>query len=114
MRVLRVAENFPRRVGVAAMAVLAFSNGWAQDGPETTAGSDRAALVALYNATGGPAWKDSSNWLTAAPLADWFGVAVDGRGARSAPGLGRERPKGPDSSHRSELGRAPGPRPLAE
>ncbi len=80
MRVLRVAENFPRRVGVAAMAVLAFSNGWAQDGPETTAGSDRAALVALYNATGGPAWKDSSNWLTAAPLADWFGVAVDGRG----------------------------------
>ena len=80
MRLLRVAENFPRRVGVAVMAVLAFSNGWAQDGPETTALSDRAALVALYNATGGPAWKDNSNWLTAAPLADWFGVAVDGRG----------------------------------
>ena len=42
---------------------------------------DRAALVALYRATNGASWVDSSNWATAAPLGEWFGVQtdVDGR-----------------------------------
>ena len=35
------------------------------------------ALVALYNATDGPNWKDNSNWLTDAPLDDWAGVSAD-------------------------------------
>ena len=39
--------------------------------------SDRAALVALYNATDGPNWTDKANWLTEAPLGDWEGVATD-------------------------------------
>ena len=42
--------------------------------------SDRDILVALYEATGGPYWVNSSNWLTKAPLQDWHGVAVDGEG----------------------------------
>ena len=41
---------------------------------------DRAALVALYEATNGPNWINSENWLTDAPLADWYGVTTDERG----------------------------------
>ena len=41
---------------------------------------DRAALVALYRATGGPDWVVSWNWLTDLPLRDWFGVRVDADG----------------------------------
>ena len=39
--------------------------------------TDRAALVALYNATGGSNWRVSNNWLTNAQLSDWFGVNTD-------------------------------------
>ena len=39
--------------------------------------SDRAALETLYNATGGPNWTDDTNWLTDAPLGDWYGVTTD-------------------------------------
>ncbi len=35
---------------------------------------DRAALVALYNATGGDDWEDNDNWLTDARLSKWYGV----------------------------------------
>ena len=57
-------------VAVAADAV-------AQDDAE----SDRAALEALYHATGGDGWADNTNWLSDRPLADWFGVEAlpDGR-----------------------------------
>ena len=37
---------------------------------------DRAALTALYNATDGPNWRDSTNWLTDAPLDEWYGVTT--------------------------------------
>ena len=42
--------------------------------------SDRAVLVILYNATDGPNWKNNTNWLTDAPLGDWYGVEVDDAG----------------------------------
>jgi len=35
---------------------------------------DRAVLVRLYNATDGPNWVNSENWLTDAPLGEWYGV----------------------------------------
>ena len=35
---------------------------------------DEAALVAFYNATDGPNWRNNTNWLTDAPLDDWAGV----------------------------------------
>ncbi|MYA76188.1 MAG: hypothetical protein F4132_13185 [Gemmatimonadetes bacterium] len=38
---------------------------------------DREALVMLYNATGGPDWRNSYNWLTEAPLGEWYGVTTD-------------------------------------
>ena len=48
----------------------------AADGLATTA-SDRAALVALYEATGGSNWESNDNWLTDAPLGEWYGVETD-------------------------------------
>ena len=41
---------------------------------------DRATLVALYNAMDGPNWVNGDNWLTAAPLSDWYGVRTDAAG----------------------------------
>jgi len=46
----------------------------------TVASSDRAALVALYNATDGPNWANSENWLTDAALEEWHGVTTDSLG----------------------------------
>ncbi len=46
----------------------------------TSDGADRAALVALYNATNGPNWANNDNWLTDAPLSEWHGVTTDDDG----------------------------------
>ena len=42
--------------------------------------TERAALVALYYATDGPNWIRKDNWLTDAPLDEWYGVTVDDHG----------------------------------
>ncbi len=42
----------------------------------TSPESDREALVALYNATGGPNWTKNANWLSDAPLDQWHGVRI--------------------------------------
>ncbi len=39
--------------------------------------ADRAALVALYNATDGPNWNHNQNWLSDEPLDEWYGVTVE-------------------------------------
>ena len=39
--------------------------------------ADREALVALYNATGGPNWVDNDNWLSDVPISGWYGVTTD-------------------------------------
>ena len=65
--------------GALAAAVLwgtFAAHAWAQD--DTAA--DRAVLEALYDATGGDAWTDSTNWKTAGALDTWFGVTTDDAG----------------------------------
>ena len=47
-----------------------------QTSPET----DREALIALYNATGGPNWSGNYNWLSDVPISEWEGVTTDGNG----------------------------------
>ena len=44
------------------------------------AATDRAALVALYNATGGANWRNKGNWLSDAPMGEWHGVTTDSDG----------------------------------
>ena len=53
-----------------------------------TADTDRAALTALYNATGGPSWTRSDNWLSSGPLSEWHGVQVDTDGRVTSLALG--------------------------
>ena len=48
--------------------------------PAGSPAPDRAALVALYNATDGADWTDNTNWLSDGPLDDWYGVTTDASG----------------------------------
>jgi len=42
--------------------------------------TDREILEIFYDATGGPNWTNNANWLTDAPLRNWYGVEVNGEG----------------------------------
>ena len=44
------------------------------------AADDRAALVALYEATDGANWTNNTNWLSDEPLGQWSGVETDDNG----------------------------------
>ena len=57
----------------------------------TVANPDRAALEALYNATDGPNWVNNENWLTDAPLGEWYGVHTDHAGRVARLDLGGSR-----------------------
>ena len=50
------------------------------DGIDFADQQDRAALVALYNATDGDNWTNNENWLTDSPISDWHGVDTDDNG----------------------------------
>ncbi len=42
--------------------------------------ADRAALVALYDATGGDSWTNNTGWKSDDPLGDWHGVTTNANG----------------------------------
>ena len=60
-------------LAVLSAVLLAAGNARAQG----TVATDRAALEALYNATGGADWTDNTNWLTNEALSAWHGVTTD-------------------------------------
>ena len=62
----------------------------AQTSPET----DREALVALYNAAGGPEWYSNENWLSDAPIGEWQGVTTGHNGRVIELNLGENRLSG--------------------
>ena len=64
-----------------------------------SAESDRAALEAVYRATGGDDWTDNANWLSDAPLRDWHGVETNEQGRVTELRLG-----GWDETVRSHVG----------
>ena len=68
-------------VGGGAVTVTARAGEASGDAHVTVAiDFDRAVLVALYDATDGPNWVDNTNWLTDAPLGEWYGVDTDASG----------------------------------
>ena len=71
--------------------------------PLTGAARDRATLVRLYEATGGPGWSDATNWLTDLPLDQWRGVTVTDDGRVSALRLRENRLDGPLIPELAEL-----------
>ena len=101
---LRPGESLPNmtgsrcryRLSTLLLTACAFWVGLAAEAAgQGSAASDRAVLEALYDATGGPDWIDNTNWKTAAPLGEWFGVTTDpaGRAARlELPGNGLAGP----------------------
>ena len=54
--------------------------GSADPDPQGGVESDRTALEALYDATDGPGWTESTSWNTSAPLGEWYGVTTDADG----------------------------------
>ena len=67
-------------VGAGAATITATA-GSAQGTSEVAVVSpDRAALTALYNATGGSNWLYADNWLSGARLHEWRGVSTDAEG----------------------------------
>ena len=39
--------------------------------------SDSTVLIAFYEATGGQSWNDNTNWLSEAPISEWYGVTTN-------------------------------------
>ena len=74
---------------------------WLQEIPESYTDNcvdyhpDREALVALYNATGGPNWIRSLNWVSDAPLHEWHGVKTGTGGQVTEISLSDNRMTGP-------------------
>ena len=64
-------------------AALAQDNNTATPTP-TGPEIDRAALVALYNATDGANWYFNTNWLSDEPIGEWHGVTTNSDGRVSA------------------------------
>ena len=56
---------------------------------------DRAALTALYDATGGANWTNNTNWLTNAPIGQWHGVTTDANGRVTSLDITRNQLTGP-------------------
>lgn len=78
--------------------------------------TDRAALVALFEATGGPSWTSNDGWLASAPLSDWYGITIDADGRVTELDLRRNGFAGPNPAgdRRSrELGGPPPQRQYA-
>ena len=51
-----------------------------REGEELACNEERQDLALLYEALGGPGWRNSTNWLTDAPLETWWGIQVDESG----------------------------------
>ena len=61
-------------------AFLLLTGGNARAQAQGTVATDRAALVALYDATGGANWTNNTNWTSNEALSEWYGVATDADG----------------------------------
>lgn len=72
--------------------------------------SDRDVLVALYEATDGENWAFNTNWLSDAPLGDWYGVNTNASGRvvsvylKGRGGLFSQAPHGLSGQLPEELG----------
>ena len=83
------------------LAVLAVAGDAVAQG---STASDRAALEALYDATGGASWTNGTSWKTSAPLGDWYGVTADATGRVTELKLGDNGLTGPIPTELGSLG----------
>ena len=69
-----------RRMAILLWVGCCFSIGAGMVLAQPNAETDRAALEAFYEATGGEQWTDNTNWMSGAPLGEWHGVTTDAAG----------------------------------
>ena len=58
-----------------------YANEATDDFTLTITSPDITALRALYHSTNGANWTNNDNWLTDAPLSEWYGVTTDDEGS---------------------------------
>ena len=68
------ASGLVRGAGEGTATITATAGDALGTSEITVENPDRAALVALYEATDGPNWVSNEGWLTDAPLGEWYGV----------------------------------------
>ncbi len=90
------ASGLVTGVAVGTVTITASAGGGQGTAEITVMALERAALIALYEATDGPNWVNSENWLTDAPLGDWYGVDTDGSGRVVALNLAGTTDQWPD------------------
>ena len=92
-----VVDNSGLVKGLAegVVTIVAATGGVEGHARITVVHPDRATLIAIYNTTGGPNWNHSDNWLSDAPLRDWWGVSVGSTGRVTGLNLGHNRLEGP-------------------
>ena len=88
---IRCALKTVKRTLQLTGLLISLANGHAQ----VLTGSDREVLEALYEATGGSTWSDRTNWMSDAPLSDWYGVGTNGDGRVTRLHLNRNGLSGP-------------------
>ena len=100
----------------APLSPVAFAA--TEDTPRTDAqasiATDRAPLEALYDATGGADWTDSTNCKTSAPLGEWLGVATDNAGRVTHVWLANTGLAGPTPTEPASLEDLDSPRTLRQ
>ena len=69
-----------RGAGEGAATITATAGDATGTSEITVENPDRAALQALYHATGGPNWNDNRNWLSDRQLREWAGVETNAAG----------------------------------
>ncbi len=73
--------------------------------PSDTDTADRAVLVDLFNATGGPGWRANGGWNTTASIRDWHGVRTNSDGFVTELDLDANRLSGTLPARLGELSR---------
>ena len=84
------------------LAVLILSNG-PRLVPAAQLEGERAALTALYDATGGQDWKTNDGWLSDDPLDQWLRVTTDEDGRVTSLDVGSNRLNGEIPKELGEL-----------
>ena len=74
------SSGLVRGVVVGTTTITATAGAASGTSKITVTNPDRAALMAFYNATDGPNWVINDNWLTDAPLSEWYGVDTNAAG----------------------------------
>src|SRR5699024_4919239 len=80
---IRFMKSTAMRIKILSIILLLFFSGITSQAyfqyPKNVS-SDRAALMDLYEATGGEHWDNNSGWGEGEPSNEWYGIKTNGQG----------------------------------